>query len=403
MTATTTEHDLPYLDTHTHAFLDRPNEFLGSGPDRLRVAQGRSGAELFGYETVRAVFRDDRISPRTPQVFLDKGVTGGPILEYIVDGNLNLTWKDTHDRLRPIMMRGFRPRRITEIRPVIRELAESLIDRLLERDSANIVTEFAHHLSIRTIAQFIGIPLEDVPEFDTATVELRLLGQEPFWPGVPRLEAALETVRAYSERIVEMRRAQRREDFISDLVDARQEGEDLCEAELVWNIAGILLAGHDTTRYQLSSLVRGLAESGQWEALAAAPQHIPTAIVEGMRMYPATPRQVRVVQAAAEIEGRSFLPGELLTLNLTGAGRDPSVFPDPDRFMLDRPGTKYDIGFGYGAHYCLGFAVAKAEMEEGIALLLRRLRDVELDGPVEVKPGGVIAGPEVVPVRYAAR
>jgi cytochrome P450 len=71
--------------------------------------------------------------------------------------------------------------------------------------------------------------------------------------------------------------------------------------------------------------------------------------------------------------------------------------------MLDRPGTKYDIGFGYGAHYCLGFAVAKAEMEEGIALLLRRLRDVELDGPVEVKPGGVIAGPEVVPVRYAAR
>ena len=398
-----TEQELPYLDTHTHEFLDRPNEFLGDGPDRLRIAQGRSGAEVFGYDTVRAVFRDDRISPRTPQVFLDKGLSGGPIMDYIVDGNLNLTWKDTHDRLRPIMMRGFRPRRIAEVRPVIRELADSLIDRLLAGRSANIVTDFAHHLSIGTIAQFIGIPLEDVPEFDSATVELRLLGQEPFWPGVPQLEAALATVHEYSVRIVEMRRAQRRQDFISDLIDAMQAGERLSEAELVWNIAGILLAGHDTTRYQISSLVRGLAESGQWETLAAAPEHIPSAVVEAMRMYPATPRQVKVVQEPAEIEGRAFAPGELITLNITGAGRDPAVFADPDRFVLNRPEPRFDIGFGYGAHYCLGFAVAKAEMEEGLALLLRRLRDVELDGAIEMRPSGVIAGPEVVPVRYAAR
>jgi len=409
MSVTTTERDLPYVDTHTHRFLDHPNAVLGDGPERLRLAAGRSGVEVFAYDTVRAVFRDDRISPRTPQVFLDKGVTGGPILDYIVEGNLNLTWKDTHDRLRPIMMRGFRPKRIAEIRPVIRELADSLIDRLLAnpgpdgRSRVNIVTEFAHHLSIGTIAQFIGIPLEDVPEFDSATVELRLLGQEPFWPGVPRLEAALNTVRAYSERIVELRRAQRRPDFISDLVDARQAGEDLSEAELVWNIAGILLAGHDTTRYQVSSLVRGIAESGQWEALAAAPDHVPSAVVESMRMYPATPRQVRVVQEPAVIEGRALEPGELLTLNITGAGRDPVAFPEPDRFLLDRPGTKFDIGFGYGAHYCLGFAVAKAELEEGLTLLLKRIRDVELDGEIEVKPGGVIAGPEVVPVRFAAR
>jgi len=409
MSVTTTERDLPYVDTHTHRFLDHPNAVLGDGSERLRLAAGRSGVEVFAYDTVRAVFRDDRISPRTPQVFLDKGVTGGPILDYIVEGNLNLTWKDTHDRLRPIMMRGFRPKRIAEIRPVIRELADSLIDRLLAnpgpdgRSRVNIVTEFAHHLSIGTIAQFIGIPLEDVPEFDSATVELRLLGQEPFWPGVPRLEAALNTVRAYSERIVELRRAQRRPDFISDLVDARQAGEDLSEAELVWNIAGILLAGHDTTRYQVSSLVRGIAESGQWEALAAAPDHVPSAVVESMRMYPATPRQVRVVQEPAVIEGRALEPGELLTLNITGAGRDPVVFPEPDRFLLDRPGTKFDIGFGYGAHYCLGFAVAKAELEEGLTLLLKRIRDVELDGEIEVKPGGVIAGPEVVPVRFAAR
>lgn len=371
--------------------------------ERLRIAEGRSGAEFFAFDTVRKMFRDDRISPRTPQLFLDKGLTDGPILDYLVDGNLNLTWPETHDRLRPILMRGFKPRRIKDARVQMRSLAEHLLDDLGSQGSLNFVTEFSHHLSIGVIAQFIGIPLEDVHEFDQATVKLRLLGQEPFWPGVAALDDALRTVRNYSDEIVAKRRKNPQSDFISDLIAARDSSENISEAELVWNIAGILLAGHDTTRYQLSSTVRAVVEAGHWETLVRDPSLIPAAINEAMRLYPATPRQVKIVQQPLTLEGTDFHAGDVVTLNISAAGRDPDAFPDPDRFKLDRPTPGFDIGFGYGAHYCLGFAVAKAEMEEGVAALTQRWSDVTIAGPVEVHASGVIAGPEVVPIRYRTR
>ncbi|WP_194239867.1 cytochrome P450 [Amycolatopsis sp. YIM 10] len=403
MTAVVPHHELPYLDTHTTQFLDDPNGALGTGQSRLRMAAGRSGTEVFSYDTARELFRDSRITPRTPQVFLDKGLDGGPIMDYLVDGNLNLTWAEVHDRLRPIMVRGFRANRIAESRQFIRELADELIDDLLTRDHCDIVADFSHHLSIQVISRFIGIPREDVPEFDQATVELRLLGQEPFWPGVPRLERALETVRDYSERIVAQRRRKPEADFISDLIEARESTDRISEAELVWNIAGVLLAGHDTTRYQLASCVRAVVAAGEWETLRDRPGLVPAAVNEAMRLHPATPRQVKVVGEDLTIESRQFRKGDLITLNLAAAGRDPAVFPGPDRLDLHRTEPLFDIGFGYGAHYCLGFAVAKAEMEEALTLLTQRLRDVSIDGPIELKPGGVIAGPEVVPLRYRSR
>jgi len=125
-----------------------------------------------------------------------------------------------------------------------------------------------------------------------------------------------------------------------------------------------LVAGHDTTRFELAQ---------------------------------------RVALEPLDIAGEGFAPGDVVILNLSGAGRDPKFFPDPDRFSLERKPPKYDLGFGYGAHYCLGNALAKAEMVEALTVLTRRLRNVELTGPVEVKPTGVICGPEVVPIRFEAR
>lgn len=392
---------IPQLDTHTPEFLNFPNDALGRGVDRLRVANGRTGLEFFAYDTVRALYRDQRVSPRSPQFFLDKGVAGGPILDYLVDGNLNLTWTDHHDRLRPILMKGFRPSRIAEARNMMRGLAERLVDQLAGRDRIDFVSDYSHHLAIGVVAGFIGIPFEEIDAFANATVKLRLLGQEPIWPGVPALEAALSEVHEYCERLVEERRVAPRSDFVSDLIAAKEaEHADISDVEIVWHIAGVLLAGHDTTRYQLASALRAIVSAGRWATLQTKPELIGDAIGEAMRLYPATPRQVKVAAEPLTIEGIDIEPGQSVTLNVTGAGRDPAFFTDPDRFELGRRAPLFDIGFGYGGHYCLGHAVARAEMEEGLGVLTRRWRSVSLDGEVELAAGGVIAGPESVPIRY---
>jgi cytochrome P450 len=401
--------NVPFIDTQIQAFYDHPNSLIGGAPGnrgaRRVLARNGMGVEIYAYDIVRECFRDNdkRLRPRTKEYFARRGASP-LVLEYVSSGSVSFLDTDKHQRVRPILVKGFTPRRIENFRTVIRRLADDQVDRILGMGGqCNFVADYSHHFTIQSIARFIGVPPEDVPVFEKATVEFRLLGQVPLAPGLPRLEAAFTQVADYGKSLIARRRARREEDFVSDLIDAQEAGDKLSERELMWSMVNLLNAGHDTTRFQLGSCVRALVEAGAWETVAAHPELIPEAINESMRLYPATPRQVRVALEDLEIAGEPFQRDDVVILNLSGAGRDPDFFPDPDRFDLARQAPKYDLGFGYGAHYCLGNALAKAEMTEALTVLTQRLRDVEFTGPVEVKPTGVICGPEVVPIRFKAR
>jgi cytochrome P450 len=389
---------MPHLDVHNQGYLEDPNAML-TRPDgsRLEVAMGSSGPEFFGYDTVRSLFRDKRVRPKTAQTYLDMGVSREScIIEFLERGNFNMMPAPDHDRLRAITMKGFRPSRIKRAESMIRGIADELIDDFVERGRADLVGDFSHHLSIRSISAFIGVPREDVGRFEKATVELLLLGTVPFLPGVPRLEEALTEIYDYIRSLIARRRTERTEDFVSDLVGIQEDGEDLTEPELIWSIVFLLLAGHDTTRSQIASAARGLIEAGEWDRVAAEPELLPDVVRESMRLYPASYRFPRVVLEPLVVHGVPFEPGDLLSVNLAGAARDPRAFTEPDRFMLPRPGTQYDIGFGHGRHYCVDWALATAEITQGIGALTSRLTDLSLEAPVRYVTGGVIAGPDVL-------
>lgn len=391
------------IQVHNRDFLERPNDRLQRDGTRLAVARGTSGPEFFSYEAVEALFKDARIRPKTAEVYLDMGLSkDSPIYEFLQNGNFNMMPVPDHDRLRPLILKGFRPKRIKDFTAQIAAITEGLVTSLRSRGSCDVIADFSHHVSIRSIASFIGVPESDVHHFEDATVELILLGTVPFMPGVPRLEAALRKIFAYIETLIADRKANPRDDFISDLISTAAEDE-MTEAELIWCIVFILLAGHDTTRYQIASTTRGIIESGTWEAIAADPALIPKAVSEAHRMYPAAYRFPRLVLEEFEHGGITFKPNDLLSLSLVGAGRDPERFPNPDRFDLTREGQGFAIGFGHGAHHCIGWALATTELTEAIRSLTRHLTDVRIEGEIEYKVGGVIAGPEKMTISFKAR
>lgn len=395
---------LPYVNSHTREFLDNPNSLLGTGAERLVMARGLQGVEIYPYDVVRGLFHNRAAVPRDPEYFRKLGVPEDhPVMTYLVEGNLNLTWPENHDRLRPILTKGFTPGRIEAAKPMITEIAKGLLDRIEGLGRCDFVTDYSHHLSIGVISRFLGIPADDVPYFQDATVDQTLLGQIPLEPHLAQMEHSFGTVAEYSARLVALRRTSREPDFINEMIEAQESGDQLSEAQLVWSIAGMLLAGHDTTRYQLANAVRALVEAGQWDYLADHPQLVSAAVNEAMRLYPAVPRQVKILTTDLDIAGHLFPAGEIIVLSLAAAGRDPSAFHESDRFDLYRPDPWYDIGFGHGAHYCLGIALAKAEINAALTVLTRHLTEVELDGEIQVKAAGVICGPDSLPIRFRAR
>jgi len=394
---------LPFIDTHTHAFLDDPISRIKAVGSHGTIVRGPHGVEVFSYRRIESLFNDKRMRPMDSSYFSGKGASKA-ILDFIEVGLLNFMPPDRHQRVRRVMVKGFAANRIEAARPAMAVFANQLLDGLVPKGHCDFVSDFSHHYSIGVISRYIGVPPEDVPTFDHATVELRLIAADPLTPGVPRLEAALASIADYVKRLTAIRSKSPEQDFVSDLIAAQAADGKFSEEELVWGIANLLLAGHDTTRYQLASIVRSITEAAAWDELAANPALVPMAVDEGMRLYPVTTRIHRIATEDFDLFGAPVKKGEMVVLNVGAAGRDPERFASPDKFDLHRQDEKYDIGFGHGAHYCLGHGVARTEMEEAVKAWSSRVKHVRFDGPLQITPAsGGMVGPERLQLRYSKR
>jgi len=393
---------LTVIETNNDAFYLDPNRAFAGPGTRPPLARSEYGTEILSYALVHEAFRDGRLAPRNLEYF--RRIGASPlVLELIREGNLNFMATEKHDRIRPIMASAFSPRRIEAFRPEMRRIANAMTDAFIARGQCDLVADFAHMYPISVLAQFMGVPEAHVPSLAEATVEMRMLGQVPFAPGLPRLEAALRFLLGYVEDLVSRRRKDPSDGLVDALIAMQSAGEKLSEKELLWGVVFLLLAGHDTTRYTLSGSIHAILSAGLWETLAGSPERIPDAIAESMRICPGTPRQMRVVDEPFELASHHFEKGEVVSLNLNAAGRDPDTFDEVNRFRCGRDDPAYDIGFGYGRHFCIGHALAKTEMAEAIAVLTQRLTRVEIATPCALKPTGVIGGYDSLPVRFEWR
>jgi cytochrome P450 len=282
-----------------------------------------------------------------------------------------------HKRLRLLVSGAFTPRAVEQWRPVVHRVAVELLDAVEKsgEEEFDLVQVLAAPLPAIAIARLLGVDpgqQADFKRWSEASVEA---GFNPFASDEQKAaaERARQALDACFRAEIEKRRERPTDDLIGKMVLAEEEGDQLTEREIVTMCNLLLVAGNVTTSDLIGNGVRALLEnSDQLTTLQQRPELLPNAIEEMLRYDPPVTQSGRLAPRDIEIGGVPIRQGQSITTVLAAASRDPDVYPDPDRFDVEREDTHHQA-FGGGAHLCLGAHLARLEAEEAIGGLITRV------------------------------
>jgi cytochrome P450 len=276
---------------------------------------------------------------------------------------------------------AFTPRRVAALEPFVRALTVRFIDERWGSGRADIIRDLAWELPALVIFRVLGVPDEDVARVKAGSASRAL-----YMHGRPTEEEQIRVAQGtaafwhYAEELVAHRAQDPQDDFTSDLILARDgDGAGLSLPEVTTILLSLLVAGHETTTNLLGNAFRRLlTERHAWEEICEEPSLIPNAIEEVLRFDSSIIAWRRKTTQAVEIGGVSVPAEANLLLLLGAANRDPTVFPDPDRFDIHRPNAKEYLSFGHGPHFCLGAPLGRLEARVVLEELSRRLPSLRL-------------------------
>jgi cytochrome P450 len=358
------------------------------------------------YETTLKAFSDRRLSKRldnAPAWFREQTLENSPVIGH----NMLLADAPEHTRLRNLVSRAFLPRRMEPLRPRIQEITDDLLDALPDSGEVDLMAAVAFPLPLLVIGEFLGIPAEDRPRFRSWG---EVLSRDPSETGewAVRRRAANADVEAYFAGILAQRRAEPGTDLISELVRAADEEGTFTEAELVSTLTLLVIAGHKTTANLVGNGTQALLRHpDQLARLRADPELVVPAVEEFLRYEGPVERGTMRVAAEDMRIGSVEIPKEsFVHLSMAAADRDPAVFADPHQLDITRTPNRH-LGFGHGAHFCLGAPLARIEGHIAFTTMLRRLPVLELAVPAEelrwVIDSSTSRGLESLPVRIDGR
>jgi cytochrome P450 len=306
-----------------------------------------------------------------------------------------------HTRLRRLVAGAFTARRVEALRPRVTLLVDDLIDRMETLPQpVDLVENFSLPLPVQVICELLGVPARDRHLFHAWSDSVMGIANPA------AADAGQEQLVAYFVELIERKRKEPAEDLMSALIQARDDDDRLTEEELVRMGLTLLVAGHETTANQINLFLLTLHEHpGQLARLRAKPEILPEAVEELMRFVQlgeVGSGLVRVATSEVELSGVLIPAGAAVIPAITIANRDPSVFPDASQLDLTRPQGAH-LAFGAGVHHCLGAQLARMELQEALAGLLRRLPELRLDAPIDelnFKQGMFLRSLHALPVRW---
>lgn len=281
---------------------------------------------------------------------------------------------------------------------LVEVVVHELIDGFAPRGRAELAREFTFAFPVQVIARIMGLPREDYVRFQRLSIELLNVVYD--WDcGI----AASAALKAYFNEILAERRRSPQDDLISTLAESEIDGARLTDDEIFAFLLLILPAGVETT-YRASGnlLVALLTEPALMEALRADRGMLRGAIEEALRWEPPITTVVRRAVRDCELGGVAIPAGTNVSVSVAAANRDPTRYPDPDRFDPTRKNIAH-LTFGGGPHLCLGMHLARMEAAVAINALLDRLPDLRLDpsAPPPHVVGMAFRSPAALPVEFA--
>ena len=346
---------------------------------------------LTRYSDVIETLRDrrmsvDRISAysdRIPEPMQEKIA---PILHIFSDMML-LSDPPKHTRLRSLANKAFTPRVVDNMRSHIQDIVDQSLDSVEGAGRMDVINDLAYPLPVRVICEMLGVAPEDQDQFKEWTDHLAI-----FLGDIRRAAQHVEVAQRsaldmieYLKEIIKECRQNPRDDLISALVAAEEQGDTFSQDELYSMFVLLQIGGHETTTNLIGNgLLALLQNPDQLLKLRNNPALLETAVEELLRYHSPIQATARIATEDLEIGGKPISAGQYISTYLAAANRDPDQFPDPDRLDITRQENRH-LAFSFGPHFCLGAALARLEGQIAIGTVLRRMPQLRLEPPLSVE------------------
>ncbi len=305
-----------------------------------------------------------------------------------------------HVKFRRLVQRSFTPRYVEGLEPHIRELARTIVDRVVEKGECDFVSEVASDLPLQVICEMMGVPEEDRQEIFEITN--RMIGFDDPELGEDQDQRATASAAMFGKavKVAALFRENPQENLTSFLLHREVDGEKLSELEYAVFFLLLCVAGNETTRTVTSNGMRLLIDNpDQLQRLVDDPSLIPSAVEEILRFEPAVHHFRRTATEDTEIRGRKIKENDPVIIWYPSANRDEDVFENADRFDVGRHPNEH-LSFGIGEHFCLGANLARLELNAIFEEIVPRLRTPEFAGPVRRLRSNFINGVKEMRVRF---
>jgi len=372
---------------------------------RLAGDEFRFDIVVHGFEAANKVMRDPvfRVMDADYPDRREAAWRDHPALRTLI-ASIFFTDGPDHLRVRRLFSQVFTPRRIAALEPAVIRIIEARLDRLAALGSGgepvDFMAEFALPIPADVIGELLGVPEADRPWFPD---RVRSFGAildlgSGMWRFLQAADKAATELSGYFTELVARRRVEPRDDLISALVKAQTDGAPLGDDELVANLLTMFNAGFVTTTHLIGNGLTLLLDHPELRAeLLAEPDRAPAYIEEILRYEPPTHFSIRWATEDTEIAGVPVPANSRMLVMFGAANRDPSHFPEPDRFDPSRVDTQ-QLAFGGGLHYCLGAALSRLEGQLALPMVFRRFPNLAVAGEPGPRDKLMLRGYDSLPV-----